>query len=325
MSVRIASWGTAIPARVLTNPELNQRLDLQPGWIEDRTGVTARHIAGCHDSTATLAASAARDALSHARVEPNEIDLLIVATTTPEQPIPSTAAFVAGALDLHCGSFDVNAACTGFVAAFLAATAMLTASAGHHALVIGAETFSRIVNPHDRSTAVIFGDAAAAVMLERIPDADSGLLAWDLGCDPRLRRLVEVVAGGSRQPTTTDSLRAGSNYLRMSGRQVFEFAVPTLIGSVRRTLCRAGAELDEIAAFVPHQANARILEQVADGLGLDRTRIVVNLDRFGNTAAASIPLALAEAADDHTIVPGDLVLIAAVGAGMTWGSLLIRW
>jgi 3-oxoacyl-[acyl-carrier-protein] synthase III len=325
MSVRIVNWGTAVPTRVLTNPELNERLDLPPDWIENRTGITARHIVGCHDSTATLATDAARDALSRAQLDPNQIDLLIVATTTPEQPIPSTAAFVAGALDLHCGSMDINTACTGFVTAYLTAAAILKASTGHHALVIGAETYSRIVNPNDRSTAVVFGDAAGAVVLEDTPNTESGLLAWDLGCDPSGRGLVELVAGGSRHPTTIDSLRAGSNYLHMSGRKVFEFAVPTLIDSVRRTLRRAEIDIDEITLFVPHQANARILEQVADGLGLNQARVAMNIDRFGNTAAASIPLALAEAANDHRITPGELVLMAAVGAGMTWGSLLIRW
>jgi len=208
MPIRVASWATAIPPRVLTNPELNQRLALPAGWIENRTGISTRHIAGCHESTATLATNAARDALDRAQLDPDKIDLLIAATTTPEQPIPSTAAFVAGALDLHCGAMDINTACTGFVAAFLTATAILNASAARHALVIGAETYSRIVNPNDRPTAVVFGDAAAAVLLETTPTSDSGLLSWDLGCDPTGRDLVELIAGGSRQPTTADSLRA---------------------------------------------------------------------------------------------------------------------
>ena len=325
MSVRIASWGTAVPAHVLTNAELHERFALEPGWIEQRTGVAERRIAEPHDSTATLATRAARGAIADVQADADQIDLLVVATTTPEQPVPSTAAFVAGALGLRCGALDINAACTGFVTAFLAATAVLGAANGRHALVVGAETFSRIVDPNDRSTAVVFGDAAAAILLEHARNEDSGLLAWDLGCDPSQRHLVELVAGGSRQPTNVASLQARTNYLRMSGRAVAEFAVPALIGSVRRTLQRAGVGIADVTAVVPHQANARILEKVAAELGLDPDRVVMNIDRYGNTSAASIPLALAEAADTHRIVPGDLVLMAAVGAGMTWGSLLVRW
>jgi 3-oxoacyl-[acyl-carrier-protein] synthase-3 len=324
-SLRIAGWGTATPARVVTNAELQSRFGLPDTWIEDRTGITERRYAEPHDSTATLAISAGRRSLAHARVDPDKVDLLVVATTTPEQPIPSTAAFVAGALGLGCGSFDVNAACTGFITAFLTATAVLTTTNGHHALIIGAETFSRIVDPNDRSTAVVFGDAAAAVLLARTPNNESGLLAWDLGCDPSQRSLVELVAGGSRQPTTLESLEARTNYLRMSGRAVAEFAVPALLGSTRRTLRRAGLTISDIAALIPHQANARILERVAAELGLDPARMIVNIGQHGNTSAASIPLALADAADQDRIAAGDLILMTAVGAGMTWGSLLIRW
>ncbi len=325
MPLRVAGWGTEIPARVVTNAELHDRFGLPDGWIEDRTGIRERRFAEPHDSTATLAISAGRGALAHARVAPDEVDLLVVATTTPEQPIPSTAAFVAGALGLGCGAFDVNAACTGFITAFLTAAAVLTATDGRYALVIGAETFSRIVDPNDRSTAVVFADAAAAVLLARTPNKESGLLTWDLGCDPSKRELVELVAGGSRHPTTVQSLEARANYLRMSGRAVAEFAVPALLGSTRRTLRRAGVTISDVAAFIPHQANARILDKVAAELGLDPARVVVNIGHCGNTSAASIPLALAEAANQNRIAAGDLILMAAVGAGMTWGSLLIRW
>lgn len=325
MSVRIAGWGTASPDHVLTNAELHERFNLGDGWIEQRTGISERRIAGPGESTATLATSAARAALARARVDPDQIDVVVVATTTPEQPIPSTAAFVAGSLDLRCGAFDVNAACTGFVTAFLSATAVVAAGDGRYALVIGAETFSRIVDPRDRSTAVVFGDGAAAIVLAPTANPEPTLLAWDLGCDPSQRGLVELVAGGSRQPTTTETLRTKANYLCMSGRAVAEFAVPALIGSVRRTLQRARVDIDDIAVLIPHQANARILEKVAAELGLDPTRVVMNIDRYGNTSAASIPLALAEAADQNRLAAGDLVLMTAVGAGMTWGSLLIRW
>ena len=325
MPVRVAGWGTATPARVVTNAELHHRFGLPDGWIESRTGITERRYAEPHDSTATLATRSARDALTHAGVNPDEIDLLVVATTTPEQPIPSTAAFVAGALGLRCGALDVNAACTGFITAFVTAAAVLTAANGRHALVIGAETFSRIVDPNDRSTAVVFADAAAAVLLERTVNKEFGLLAWDLGCDPSQRSLVELVAGGSRHPTTLESLKSKTNHLRMSGRAVAEFAVPALLGSTRRTLRRAGLAISDIAALIPHQANARILDKVAAQLGLDPARVVVNIGQYGNTSAASIPLALAEAADQSRVAAGDLILMTAVGAGMTWGSVLIRW
>jgi len=219
----------------------------------------------------------------------------------------------------------VNAACTGFVTAFLTTTAVLAAANEHHALVIGAETFSRIVDPHDRSAAVLFGDAAAAILLEQADGDESGLLAGDLGCDPTQRALVELMTGGSRQPTTVASLRARGDYLRMSGRAVAEFAIPTLIGSALRTLQRASVAIDDVTLLIPHQANARILEKVATELSLGPTRVVMNIDRCSNTSAASIPLALAEAAAHGRTATGDLILMTAVGAGMTWGSLLMRW
>ena len=325
MSVRITGWGAATPAQVLTNAELDERLDLDPGWIEHRTGIAERRVAAPDETTATLATDAARAALEHAALDADQIDLLVVATTTPEQPIPSTAAIVAGNLGVRGGALDINAACTGFIAAFLTAAPVLALGQGQHALVIGAETFSRIVDPHDRSTAVLFGDAAAAIVLTNTPGDEPGLVAWDLGCDPTRRALVELTAGGSRQPTTPDTLRNRANYLRMSGRAVFDFAVPTLIASATRTLQRAGKSVDDLSAFIPHQANARILDLVADGLGLAPAQIVTNLERFGNTSAASIPLALTEAADHGRFRADDLMLLTAVGAGMTSGSLLIRW
>jgi 3-oxoacyl-[acyl-carrier-protein] synthase III len=325
MPFRITGWGAATPARVVANAELHERFGLPERWIEDRTGISERRVAEPHDSTATLAVCAARNALAHPDVTPDTIDLLVVATTTPEQPIPSTAAFVAGALGLRCGALDVNAACTGFITAFVTAAAVLTAANGRHALVIGAETFSRIVNPDDRSTAVVFGDGAGAVVLERTTNNNSGLLAWDLGCDPSSRTLVEIVAGGSRHPTTLESLETKTNCIRMSGRAVADFAVPALLASTRRTLERAGLTISDVATLIPHQANARILDKVAAELGLDPARVVMNLCKYGNTSAASIPLALAEAADQDRFVAGDLILMTAVGAGMTWGSVLIRW
>jgi 3-oxoacyl-[acyl-carrier-protein] synthase-3 len=322
--VSITGWGTALPDRVVSNTELEHRLGLDAGWIEPRTGITERRIAAPHESTASLACAAARDALATAGLDAADLDLIVVATTTPEQPVPHTAAFISRSLGTRCASFDVNTACTGFITGCIAAAGLLSTANARHALVIGAETFSRIVNPEDRSTAVVFADGGAAIVLSARPDGGA-LLAWDLGCDPTQRQLVELTIGGSRQPATPTNCGSPQHFLRMSGRAVFDYAVPTLVDSIRRTVDRAGASLLDLTAVVPHQANARILEQVADKLGIDLSRLVINVDRFGNTSAASIPLALAEAATARRWSRGDLILMTAVGAGMTWGSLLLRW
>ncbi len=321
----IAGWGVALPEQRLTNLDLEQRVDTTDAWIFERTGIRERRHASEGETTASLAIEAGKAAIKHAGLHPDAIDLLIVATATPEQPIPHTGAFVGEGLGVRCGSFDLGAGCAGFVYELVTGSAMVTAGGLGHVLVIGAETLSRVVDPHDRGTCILFGDAAAAVVLEPSPDDGPGLLAFDLGCDGSAAGLLGIPAGGSRLPATTDTIDEGLQYIKMQGQEVFRRAVRTVVESASITLERAGFTADDVDWFVPHQANARIIEAAANRLGIEKARTVVNIDRYGNTSAASIPLALAEAADDGRLRDGHLVLMSGFGAGMTWGSAVLRW
>jgi 3-oxoacyl-[acyl-carrier-protein] synthase-3 len=319
----IVGWGTAVPEQRVTNADLEARFDTSDAWIVDRTGIRERRVAGPGETTATLGTAAAAQAIKQARLTPADIDLLIVATATPEQPIPHTGAFVGDALGLRCGSFDLSAACAGFVYELVVGAAMLQAGY-EHVLIVGAETLSRIVDPDDRTTIVLFGDGAGAAVLARTND-EPGLLAWDLGCDGSAAGILEIPAGGSRKPTTPETVAAREHYLKMAGQEVFRRAVRAVVDSARSTLARAGRTADDVQWFVPHQANARIIEAAGSRLGFEPDRTLVNIDRFGNTSSASIPLALFEGVDDGRVRAGDLVLCSGFGAGMTWASALVQW
>ncbi|MGZ4800452.1 MAG: beta-ketoacyl-ACP synthase III [Acidimicrobiia bacterium] len=322
----VAGWGAAVPERVVTNADLEARLDTSDAWIVERTGIHERRCASPDDTTASLAIAAGSAAIKRAGLTPDAIDLLVVATATPEQPIPHTGAFVGEGIGLGCGSFDLGAGCAGFVYALVAGASMLTAGDLDHVLVVGAETLSRIVNPQDRSTSILFGDGAAGVVLGRSDDASGpGLIAWDLGCDGSATGLLEIRAGGSRMPTDADTLAAGDHYLRMAGQEVFRRAVRGVVDSAVATLARAGVDASEVDWFIPHQANLRIIEAARQRLGIPTEKSIVNIARYGNTSAASIPLALTEAADDERLQPGQLVLVSGFGAGMAWASALLRW
>ncbi len=325
MRAAIAGWGTALPEQRLTNAELEQRVDTSDEWIVERTGIRERRIAADGETTASLATEAGAAAIKHAGLTPDAIDLLIVATATTEQPIPHTGAFVSDGLGLDCGSFDLNAGCAGFVYELVVGASMLTAGNLDHVLVIGAETLSRVTDPDDRGTCVIFGDGAAAMVLSASPDRGPGLLAWDLGCDGSATGLLEVPAGGSRRPASAETVANGEHYLKMAGPEVFRRAVRIVVGSARAALQRAGVTVDDVKWFAPHQANVRIIESAAGRLGIPMERTLVNIDHYGNTSAASIPLVLAEAADDGRLADGDLVLLSGFGAGLTWASALLRW
>lgn len=325
MRACIAGWGTAVPDQRLTNADLERLVDTTDEWIVERTGIRERRIAAPGETTASLAIEAGTAALKQAGITPGDIDLLIVATATPEQPIPHTGAFVGEGLGLRCGSFDINAGCAGFVYELVAGAAMLAAGGLGHVLVIGAETLSRIVDPTDRGTCIIFGDAAAALVLEGASDDAPGILGWDLGCDGSAAGLLEIQAGGSRLPSTAATIAAGQQFVKMQGQEVFRRAVRAVVESAGSALEHAGVTAADIAWFVPHQANVRIIEAAANRLRIPLERTVVNLDRYGNTSAASIPLAMAEAADDGRFADGDLVLLSGFGAGMTWGSVVLRW
>jgi len=301
--VRVGGWGAAVPDGVLTNADLEACLDTTDAWIVERTGVRERRVAGPQDTTVSLAVAAGAAALKSAQLVPDDIDTLITATATPDQQIPMTSSLVHGGLGLRCGAFDVGAACAGFVYALVAA-----ASLPGTRLVIGAETLTRIVDPADRATRPLFGDGAGALLLL---EGGNGLLGWDTGCDSSAAHLLEIPPG--------------EKWLRMEGREVFRRAVRAVVDSASTALDRAGLGAGDVDVFVPHQANVRIIDAATERLGIPRDRTVVNIDRYGNTSAASIPIALAEAADAGRIHDGDLVLLSGFGAGMTWASAVFRW
>ena len=313
----------AVPERRVTNFDLAKIVDTNDEWITERTGIKERRVAGEGETTASLAIEAGQAAIKDAGVDPADIGCCIVATCTSEQPIPPTSSFVQEGLGLRCGAFDIDAACSGFVYALVAGASMVSAGAMGPVLVIGAETLTRVVDPTDRSTVVLFGDGAGAVVLT--PSDDVNLLAWDLGCDGSLAGLLGIPAGGSRQPVTPDALANGDQWLKMDGREVFRRAVRVIVDSARVALDTAGLTADDVDLFIPHQANVRIIDSAATKLGLPPERTFVNIDRYGNTSAASVPIALAEAADAGRLRTGDVVLLSGFGAGMSWASALIRW
>jgi 3-oxoacyl-[acyl-carrier-protein] synthase-3 len=325
----VAGWGIAVPDARLTNEDWAQRVDTNDAWIVERTGIRERRVAGPGETTASMAIEAGAAAIKAADLTPADIGACLVATVTPEQPIPFTGAFVQEGLGLRCGAFDLDAACSGFVYGLVVGSSLLATGAMDAVLVIGSETLLRITDWSDRSTCVLFGDGAGAVVLtpNQSDDADGGpgLLAWDLGCDGSAAHLLSVLAGGSRLPTTGETVAAGSHFLRMEGQEVFRRAVRAIVESAAGTLDQAGVGVADVALFIPHQANIRIIEAAAARLGFPPERTFKNIERYGNTSAASIPIALAEAADAGLLQPGDLVLMSGFGAGMSWASALLRW
>ncbi len=324
VSLSLEALGTALPSASVANRVLEDRLALEPGWILGRTGVRTRRIVADGESTATLATQALQQALDRCGVRPSELGLLIVATTTPEQPVPSTAAFVSEALGTHCAAFDVNAACTGFVYALLTAASMMSCDpAMRYAAVIGAETFSRIVDPADRDTAILFGDGAGAVVLGRSPSVGA-ILGWNAVSQPAID-ILQLRVGGNRFPYAHDNVEHRDRFLTMAGREVMRAAVPLVASSIRELLLELDVDASEIDAFVMHQANARILASVARQVGVAPDRVIDYIEDVGNTSTASIPLALQAALDARRIRPGDQVLISGFGAGFTVANVLVRW
>jgi 3-oxoacyl-[acyl-carrier-protein] synthase-3 len=316
----IAGMGTAVPEKVVTNADYEARLDTSDAWIVERTGIRERRHAGPGETTGTLAVEAGAAAIKDAGLVPDDIGLVMVATATPDHPIPSTSAYVQDGLGLHCGAFDVGAACAGFVYGLVTAASFVVANDIDNVLVIGSETLSRIANQDDRGTAIIFGDGAGAAVVKRT-EGDAGLLSWDLGCDGSAAGLLGITAGGSRMPTTPETVAAGLHWLHMDGSEVFRRAVRVVVESSGKVLDRAGVTAEQIDWFVPHQANVRIIDAAVSRLGINPDRVVRNIDRYGNTSAASVPIALEEAAPKD----GDLVLLTGFGAGMTWASAVLRW
>ena len=323
LPVSVLGWGTAVPERRLTNTDLEASVDTSDQWIVERTGIRERRIAAPTETSSTLGTAAAADAIKRAGLSPVDIDLLVLATASPDTLLPHTAAFVGEALGLRCGSFDLSAACAGFIYE-LVVGASLVQSGYDHVLIVGAETLSRITDPEDRGTVILFGDGGAAAVLAKSPNG-TGLVAWDLGCDGSAAGLIEIPAGGGRLPASMTTVAERGHYMKMQGQEVFRRAVRAIAESSAVTLERAGVSVDDVAWFVPHQANLRIIEAAAKRLGFEPGRTITNIEHYGNTSSASIPLALFEAVEDGRVTDGDLVLCSGVGAGLTWGSALLRW
>ncbi len=308
---RITGWGSDLPEKVLTNDDLSRMMDTNDEWIRDRTGISSRRVGG---STVGMAVNSGRHALERAGVDPADIDLVVLATTSPDQMIPASSAAVQAELGLQCGAVDMNAACSGFVYALV--TGYLYVGAGlDRVLVIGSDAMSAWTDYEDRGTAILFGDGAGAVVLQAIDDegTDDGadtLLGWDLGADGTTRHILYADHGDK---------------MKMDGKEVFRQAVRAMVGSSERAMAKAGVTIEDIAWVIPHQANIRIVESAAHKLHCPRERLVTVLEHTGNTSSGSIPLALVAAVDDGRIQPGDLLLLTGFGAGMTWASAIVRW
>ncbi|MBI2756327.1 MAG: ketoacyl-ACP synthase III [Chloroflexi bacterium] len=324
--VRIAGWGKALPRESVTNAALEGRVDTTDEWIRARTGIQERRIAGPGETTSTLATEAATAAMQRAGITAEDLDLVMVATCTPDYAsMPSTASLVQDALHARrAGAFDLNAVCSGFVYALATASQFVLSGAYRNVLVIGAETFTRILDWQDRSTCVLFGDGAGAVVLQST-EQPGGLLSFVLGSDGSGACSLYVPAGGSREPTTAETVAERKHYVKMQGREVFRFATRIVPESVSQTLDRAGLVPGDIDLLIPHQANVRIIDAAVKRLGIDESKVFTNVQRYGNTSAASIPLALCEALDDGLIVPGDLIVMAGFGAGLSWATAAWRW
>jgi 3-oxoacyl-[acyl-carrier-protein] synthase III len=316
--VTITGLGAYAPERVITNDELAQMVDTSDEWIVERTGIRERRIAADSQALSDLSLPAVRQALEQAGSDGTDIDLLIVATVTPDMMFPSTSALLADQLGAKdAAAYDLSAGCTGFMYAVAQAYGMLAGGLAQRALVVGGDVLSRILDWTDRSTLVLFGDGAGAVVLEQTDQP--GFLAFELGADGSGGEHLWLPGSGSRLFEEPDKK------VKMNGREVFKFATRILVQSAEEVLARTGSTIDDVDVYVPHQANVRIIDHATKKLGIPSDRVVINVDRYGNTSSGSIPLALADAQADGRLQPGKLVLMTGMGAGLTWGSALMRW
>jgi 3-oxoacyl-[acyl-carrier-protein] synthase III len=323
-AISITGIGAYAPEHVVTNDDLSKLMDTSDEWIVERTGIHERRVAADDQALSDIALPAARAALAQAGLEAGTIDLLIVATITPDMAFPSAGAIIAdelGATD--AAAYDLSAGCTGFMYAVAQGYGMVAAGLASHALVVGGDVLSRILDWSDRGTAVLFGDGAGAVVLERV--SEGGFLGFELGADGSGGPQLYLPAGGSRSPATAETVAEHKHYVQMNGREVFKFATRVLVTSAEKVLAECGKTIDDVDVYIPHQANVRIIDHAAEKLGIPKEKIVVNVERYGNTSSGSIPLALADAQAEGRLQEGALVLMTGMGAGLTWGSGLIEW
>jgi len=324
LAVSITGLGSHVPERVVTNDELSTMMETSDEWIVERTGIRERRIAAPEEALSDLALPAARQALEDAGISGSDLDLIIVATVTPDMAFPATAAILADELGAHdAGAYDLSAGCTGFMYAVAQAYGMLAGGLAQRALVVGGDVLSKILDWSDRGTAVLFGDGAGAVVLERV--GQGGFLGFELGADGSGGLQLYLPAGGSRAPATAESVAERRHFVQMNGREVFKFATRVLVASAEAVLAECGRTIEDVDVYVPHQANVRIIEYATQKLGIPDDRVVIDVDRYGNTSSGSIPLALADAKADGRLAAGRLVLMTGMGAGLTWGSGLIEW
>ena len=324
VAISITGLGSYVPERVVTNDDLSTMMDTNDEWIRERTGIRERRIAEPEQALSDLCLPAAREALADAGLEGSEIYLIIVATVTPDMAFPSTAAILADQLGAgSAAAYDLSAGCTGFMYAVAQGYGMMAGGLAHKALIVGGDVLSKIMDWSDRSTAVLFGDGAGAVVLERV--ADGGFLGFELGADGSGGPQLYLPAGGSRTPASAESVEEGQHFVHMNGREVFKFATRVLVSSAEAVLTECGRSIEDVDVYVPHQANVRIIEHARQKLGIPEEKTVVDVDRYGNTSSGSIPLALGDAKADGRLHAGQLVLMTGMGAGLTWGSGLIEW
>jgi len=325
VKAQIIGWGAYVPRRVLTNADLAQMVDTSDEWIVERTGIRERRLAASDESTATMATIAAERTLANAGADPLAIDLIIVATATPDYLFPATACLVQRSIGAKsAAAFDLGAGCSGFIYALAMATHAIESGACQYALVIGAETLSRITNWQDRGTCVLFGDGAGAVLLGQAHNP-GGILATHLGADGAGADWLILPAGGSRRPASADTVAQNLHTIQMDGQKVFRFAAKIIPDATRKVLEKAGLSIADVDLVIAHQANARILQAAAERLGVPKEKMYANIARYGNTSAASIPIALCEAAEKEQLQPGQRIVLVGFGAGLTWGAVLLEW
>jgi 3-oxoacyl-[acyl-carrier-protein] synthase III len=324
VAISITGLGCQVPERVVTNDELSTMMDTSDEWIRERTGIRERRIAAADEALSDLCMPASEQALEDAGIKGSDIDLIIVATVTPDMAFPSTGAILADQLGASdAAAYDLSAGCTGFMYALAQAYGMLAGGLSQRALVVGGDVLSKLMDWTDRSTTVLFGDGAGAVVLERV--GDGGFLGFELGADGSGGPQLYLPAGGSRMPATAETVAERKHFVQMNGREVFKFATRVLVSSAEAVLATCGRTIDDVDVYVPHQANVRIIEHARKKLGIPEEKVVIDVDRYGNTSSGSIPLALADAREDGRLQAGKLVLMTGMGAGLTWGSGLIEW